>query len=128
MTGEATDYDPRNGSAATVSRPRDPNVEGPGGYFNGVPGRARNYDLSRPRDRNLPLQFLALRDVGRAGRRQDLRAVRLARVHPRAFGDLVDDLLVLAQRKADDVHRVGRNCLTVARLAASWPVANMSSI
>jgi hypothetical protein len=36
MTGEATDYDPRNGTAATVSRPRDPNVEGPGGYFNGV--------------------------------------------------------------------------------------------
>ena len=37
MTGVATDYDPRNGSAATVSRPRDPNVEGPGGYFYGVP-------------------------------------------------------------------------------------------
>ena len=37
MTGEATDYDPRSGSAATVSRPRDPNVEGPGGYFFGVP-------------------------------------------------------------------------------------------
>jgi hypothetical protein len=37
MTGEATDYDPRDGSAATVSRPRDPNVEGPGGYFFAVP-------------------------------------------------------------------------------------------
>ena len=37
MTGEATDYDPRNGSASTVSRPRDPNVEGPGGYFFAVP-------------------------------------------------------------------------------------------
>jgi hypothetical protein len=37
MTGEATDYDPRSGGAATVSRPRDPNVEGPGGYFYGVP-------------------------------------------------------------------------------------------
>jgi hypothetical protein len=37
MTGEATDYDPRNGSVATISRPRDPNVEGPGGYFYGVP-------------------------------------------------------------------------------------------
>src|SRR6202041_1345172 len=37
MTGEATDYDPRSGSVATVSRPRDPNVEGPGGYFDGVP-------------------------------------------------------------------------------------------
>jgi hypothetical protein len=36
MTGEATDYDPRSGTVATVSRPRDPNVEGPGGYFNGV--------------------------------------------------------------------------------------------
>jgi hypothetical protein len=37
MTGEAIDYDPRDGSAATVSRPRDPNVEGPGGYFFAVP-------------------------------------------------------------------------------------------
>jgi hypothetical protein len=37
MTGEATDYDPRTGTAATVSRPRDPNVEGPGGFFYGVP-------------------------------------------------------------------------------------------
>jgi hypothetical protein len=30
MTREAIDYDPRSGSAVTVSRPRDPNVEGPG--------------------------------------------------------------------------------------------------
>src|ERR1700722_5089280 len=37
MTGEAIDYDPRALSAATVSRPRDPNVEGPGGYFFAVP-------------------------------------------------------------------------------------------
>ena len=37
MMGEATDYNPRNGSAATVLRPRDPNVEGPGGYFFAVP-------------------------------------------------------------------------------------------
>jgi hypothetical protein len=37
MTGEATDYDPRDGGTATVSRPRDPNVEGPGGYFFAVP-------------------------------------------------------------------------------------------
>ena len=37
MTGEATDYDPRSGRVATVSRPRDPNVEGPGGYFFAVP-------------------------------------------------------------------------------------------
>jgi hypothetical protein len=37
MTGEAIDYDPRSGSAAKVSRPRDPNVEGPGGFFFGVP-------------------------------------------------------------------------------------------
>ena len=36
MTGEAADYDPRNGSTTTYLRPRDPNVEGPGGYFNGV--------------------------------------------------------------------------------------------
>ena len=37
MTGEATDYDPRSGDATMVSRPRDPNVEGPGGYFFAVP-------------------------------------------------------------------------------------------
>jgi hypothetical protein len=37
MTGEATDYDPRSWTAAIVSRPRDPNVEGPGGFFFGVP-------------------------------------------------------------------------------------------
>ncbi len=37
MTGEAADYNPRDGSVATVSRPRDPNVEGPGGYFFAVP-------------------------------------------------------------------------------------------
>jgi hypothetical protein len=35
MTGEAADYDPRNGSTTMYQRPRDPNVEGPGGYFNG---------------------------------------------------------------------------------------------
>jgi hypothetical protein len=37
MSGEAADYDPRTGGVSTVSRPRDPNVEGPGGYFYGVP-------------------------------------------------------------------------------------------
>jgi hypothetical protein len=37
MTGEAIDYDPRSGSATMVLRPRDPNVEGPGGFFFGVP-------------------------------------------------------------------------------------------
>jgi len=37
MTGEARDYDPRSGNVTTISRPRDPNVEGPGGYFYGVP-------------------------------------------------------------------------------------------
>jgi hypothetical protein len=37
MTGEATDYDPRSGDTTIVSRPRDPNVEGPGGYFFAVP-------------------------------------------------------------------------------------------
>jgi hypothetical protein len=37
MTGEATDYDPRSGDTTNVSRPRDPNVEGPGGYFFAVP-------------------------------------------------------------------------------------------
>jgi hypothetical protein len=37
MTGLATDYDPRSGRVAAVSRPRDPNVEGPGGFFFGAP-------------------------------------------------------------------------------------------
>jgi hypothetical protein len=37
MTGDATDYDPRSGDTTIVSRPRDPNVEGPGGYFFAVP-------------------------------------------------------------------------------------------
>jgi hypothetical protein len=35
MTGESTEYDPRTGQAATAWRPRDPNVEGPGGFFFG---------------------------------------------------------------------------------------------
>ena len=33
MIGEASEYDPRSGRVSTVSRPRDPNVEGPGGFF-----------------------------------------------------------------------------------------------
>jgi len=35
MSGEAADYDPRTGQVATLTRPRDPNVEGPGGFFFG---------------------------------------------------------------------------------------------
>lgn len=35
MVGEASDYDPRDGRVAKVLRPRDPNVEGPGGFFSG---------------------------------------------------------------------------------------------
>ena len=37
MVGEASDYDPRTGGVATSWRPRDPNVEGPGGFFFGAP-------------------------------------------------------------------------------------------
>jgi hypothetical protein len=37
MTGVATEYDPRSGRVASVLRPRDPNVEGPGGFFFGAP-------------------------------------------------------------------------------------------
>jgi hypothetical protein len=33
MIGEVSDYDPRSGGVATVSRPRDPNVEGLGGFY-----------------------------------------------------------------------------------------------
>ncbi len=36
MIGEASEYDPRSGRVATVWRPRDPNVEGPGGFFFGA--------------------------------------------------------------------------------------------
>jgi hypothetical protein len=35
MKGEVAEADPRSGQVATVWRPRDPNVEGPGGYFFG---------------------------------------------------------------------------------------------
>ncbi len=36
MIGQASEYDPRSGRVATVWRPRDPNVEGPGGFFFGA--------------------------------------------------------------------------------------------
>ena len=35
MSGDEADYDPRSGRVATRTRPRDPNVEGPGGFFFG---------------------------------------------------------------------------------------------
>lgn len=35
MTGRAAEMDPRSGRVTTLWRPRDPNVEGPGGYFFG---------------------------------------------------------------------------------------------
>jgi len=37
MIGEASDYDPRSGGVSQAIRPRDPNVEGPGGFFFGAP-------------------------------------------------------------------------------------------
>ena len=37
MFGQAADYDPRTGRAALSWRPRDPNVEGPGGFYFGAP-------------------------------------------------------------------------------------------
>ena len=36
MVGEASEYDPRSGRVLTVWRPRDPSVEGPGGFFFGA--------------------------------------------------------------------------------------------
>jgi hypothetical protein len=36
MMGQASDYDPRSGRIVTSWRPRDPNVEGPGGFFFGA--------------------------------------------------------------------------------------------
>jgi hypothetical protein len=35
MTGQASEFDPRTGGVARFWRPRDPNVEGPGGFFFG---------------------------------------------------------------------------------------------
>ena len=35
MSGEVAEYDPRSGRSETASRPRDPNVEGPGGFYFG---------------------------------------------------------------------------------------------
>jgi hypothetical protein len=35
MMGRASDFDPRSGQVARVWRPRDPNVEGPGGFYDG---------------------------------------------------------------------------------------------
>jgi hypothetical protein len=37
MMGRASEYDPRSGRVASFWRPRDPNVEGPGGFFFGAP-------------------------------------------------------------------------------------------
>jgi hypothetical protein len=36
MSGEASDYDPRTGRTVIFRRPRDPNVEGPGGFYTGA--------------------------------------------------------------------------------------------
>jgi hypothetical protein len=33
MSGQSAEYDPRTGQVSTSWRPRDPNVEGPGGFF-----------------------------------------------------------------------------------------------
>ena len=35
MMGQASEFDPRTGGVASVWRARDPNVEGPGGFFFG---------------------------------------------------------------------------------------------
>lgn len=79
MRGDAIDYDPRSGSAVAVSRPRDPNVEGPGGVLLRRSGRPGRFDLHRPQYGELSLQFLALRNVGDAGRGEDLRPMNLYR-------------------------------------------------
>jgi hypothetical protein len=63
--------------------------------------RARGFDLSRPCDRNLPLQFLALRNVGRAGRREDLRPLTAGRRHVRR---LHRTRLVVCYRDRPDRH------------------------
>jgi hypothetical protein len=75
MVGESSVYDPRNGRVSTSLRPRDPNVEGPGGFFFGdaqAPGA-----LTFVAPSNGQYRFSTLRDVGRAGERQDLRPVTL---------------------------------------------------
>ena len=35
MMGQASEYDPRSGRVVSFWRPRDPNVEGPGGFYFG---------------------------------------------------------------------------------------------
>ena len=76
VTGESIDYDPRSGSAVTVSRPRDPNAERPGAMAFRT---ARAFWPPSPPLRELSLQFLALRNVGDAGRGEDLRPMNLYR-------------------------------------------------
>ena len=73
MMGQASEYDPRTGAVASFWRARDPNVEGPGGFFFGDAEAPGALHLRRAGERDLPLQLFALRDVGRARRSENLR-------------------------------------------------------
>ena len=89
MVGQASEADPRSGRIVTSWRPRDPNVEGPGGFFFGDAQAPGDLAFVAPDERNLPFQLLALRDVGRAGGGEDLRpmteAVKAPRLARRLF-------------------------------------------
>ena len=62
----------------------------------------------------MPWLLTAIRDgayiaiIGTHDKRVLTRETTYSSVHSRALGNLVDDLFVLALRKADDVHGVGR--------------------
>ena len=77
MTGEATDYDPPQRKRRDRFAAPRPECGGARRVLLWRSAGAGRSDLHRPRYRDLSLQFLALRHVGRARRGQDLRALKL---------------------------------------------------
>ena len=91
MTGEATDYDPRSGSAATVSRPRDPNVEGPGGFFFGVPDEPGVLTFVAPATGTYRFSFSPCAIGARPARSEFARADAFGRVIERSLRSLWEE-------------------------------------
>ncbi len=85
MTGEAADYDPRTGGVSIVSRPRDPNVEGPGGYFFAVPDAPGIMTFVAPATGTYRFSFSPCAMWGAPGRCEDLRALTAGRRSVRMF-------------------------------------------
>ncbi len=79
MMGLASETDPRSGRVATFLAGPRPQRRRPGRLLLRRRSGAGRAHLRRPLERKLPVQLFALRDVGRAGRGQDLRALRLSR-------------------------------------------------